>query len=199
MSMYYLQQNYLRYLLLHLTATGVQSTSFLLSGRSRSPTRSRSFSVSRSPLRPCKHASIPIPSLNPPYILQVFSSISPCFLALVLRSFLSFPLRLSCISHSSPRTLHLLDFLLHPSTLSPRRYPTLFQRSPFCYFLPYSSISYGRQPFFLARSFLCIAVSTFVTSIIVSLREAIVNRTYGIHKKEKTIYLTIFTNSIWSY
>ena len=47
---------------------------FLLSGRSKSPTRNRSFSYFVKSIAPCRYVFIPISSLNPPYISKCFSS-----------------------------------------------------------------------------------------------------------------------------
>ena len=66
------------------------------------------------------------------------SPLSPCFLALAFLLFLSFLLLMSCARRTSLWTVYHHGFLLYPSMLSRLRYPTLFQLSPFRYFLPYS-------------------------------------------------------------
>ena len=73
--------------ILLLPTTGIP----LLSGRSRSPTRNRSFSVFTKSVLPCNCVFIPISSLTPPYIFQC-SSFFTLFLSacLSLRSIISF-------------------------------------------------------------------------------------------------------------
>ena len=63
---------------------------FLLSGRSRSPTRNRSFSFFAQFIGPCRYVLIPISSFNPPYIsVFLLFHIFVC-VSLYLSSILSF-------------------------------------------------------------------------------------------------------------
>ena len=134
---------------------------FLLSGRSRSPTRNRSFSVFAKSNRPCKYVFIPIPWLNRPYTsLSSVSPISPFFLALVFPSFYPFLLLLSCTSQTSMWTSSLLGFLLCPSVLPRLRYPTLFQLA-LLLLSPTQLYQRRLAASFLARSLLYVAVTTF--------------------------------------
>ena len=109
---------------------------FLLSGRSRSPTRSRTFSFFAYSIGPCRYVLIPISSLNPPYISTCFSSFT---------LFLSASFSLSSI-FSYTSVLHLPNFSIDSTSswFSPKSFHIfsttssnldLFQLSPFCYFL----------------------------------------------------------------
>ena len=84
---YFATKAHLRIFFLLLPTTGIP----LLSGRSRSPTRNRSFSVFTKSVLPCNCVFIPISSLTPPYIFQC-SSFFTLFLSacLSLRSIISF-------------------------------------------------------------------------------------------------------------
>ena len=84
-----------------LPATGTHL--FLFSGRSRSPTRSRSFSVFATSTGPCKSVFIPIPWVNPPCIVIIGVS-SLCFLELAFLFFTYFLLLLHCTPQTSLRT-----------------------------------------------------------------------------------------------
>ena len=119
---------------------------FLLSGRPRSPTRNRSFSIFAKSIGPCKYVFIPIPSLNPLISRSVFPSL-PYSLALAFPFFLYFLLPLPFSSETSRRTSTLLSVPLDPSILSQLRYLTIFQLS-LCYSLPNSPIKYDWQPLF---------------------------------------------------
>ena len=119
---------------------------FLLSGRSRLPTRQRSFRVFAKSIGPCKYVFVPIPSLNAPCISQVFFSDSTLFLSAI-----AFPFFLPFTSTSAlylPGGHHL--FLVPPYILPYFLNLAIppYSSSPFGYSLPYSSINYGWQPLF---------------------------------------------------
>ena len=116
---------------------------FLLSGRSRSPTRNCSFSVFAQSMGPCKYLSFLSLSVTSRTSLNVLP-FPPCFLTLAFFFSLPFLLLLDC-TQGSPWTVSLPGF--------PYFLPYLIvyvvepcSSSPFGYFLPYSSISTGLQP-----------------------------------------------------
>ena len=86
--------------------------------------------------------------LTPRLSLECFSDFI-LFLSLVVPFFLCFLLLLSCTSQSSPWTASPLGFLLRISFSNFRDYAIPpCSSSPFCCFLPYSSINHGWQPRF---------------------------------------------------
>ena len=102
---------------------------FLLAGRSRSPTRNRSFSVFAKSYGSCKCVSIPISSLSPPYLSKRFSAIASSLALASIPCFYPFfegclvPSKLLYGQHSvlvSSRTLpYLLDYAIPPYSSSP--------------------------------------------------------------------------------
>ena len=99
---------------------------FLPYGRSRSPTRIRSFGVFAKSFGPCKCFFIPNRSLKPPYISDRFPDFT-LFFSASLPFCLSLLLHLVCTSQTSLWTSSLVCFLQYPSILSQLRYPTTFQ------------------------------------------------------------------------
>ena len=133
---------------------------FLLSGRLRSSTWNRSSAFSGSRAGRANMFSCLSISLGPPGVSLCVSPLLPYFLAQPFPSLCDFFPLLSCTpqkfsmdciySWFPPIAFHtMLTTLSH---LIPAR--------PFCYCLPYSSISYGWQRL-LACSLLYIAISTF--------------------------------------
>ena len=110
---------------------------FPLSGRSRSPTRNRSFGVFAKSTGRSKYVFLPVPSLDPPVYLysKYFSDFFNLFLAIGFSVFLSLLLVLPCTSQKSPRMSscrsvsscslpHSLNYVIPP-----------YASSPFCCFL----------------------------------------------------------------
>ena len=119
---------------------------FLLSGRSRSPTRNRTFSVFAKSTRPCKYVFIPILSLNPQYTSKCFSDFTLCLSASL--SFLSCSLLLT-VCLVPPQVLYGHP-LFSVSPISLRTFSTTFSHlipaRPFITISKHSSINYGWQP-----------------------------------------------------
>ena len=98
---------------------------------------------SRSPLgRAERFHSYIFPQLPVLRTSRKASPLSPHFSALAFPFLLFFILLLSCTHQTALQAVPLLGLPLTPSIFFRLRYPILFQLSPFCYFLPYSPISY---------------------------------------------------------
>ena len=124
---------------------------FLLSGKSRPPSRNRSFSFFAQSIGPGRYVFIPISSLNPPYISKR-ACLSPYFSAPAFPFLLFFSF--------TPSVLYQPHFSvdstsswspLNPSMFSRLRCAT-YSSSPFCYFLPYSPYQLWLAASFLTQS-----------------------------------------------
>ena len=101
---------------------------FLLSGRSRSPTRNLSSCVfANKSIGSCKYVFIPIPSLNPPSISKSFSD-STVYLSATLAILPILPSTSALYLPNFPADIKSSWFPpICPSMFSQLRYPTLFQ------------------------------------------------------------------------
>ena len=156
---------------------------FLLSGRSRSPTRIVFSAFLRSPIvGRCKYVFIPMSCLIPPVYTEVFLLFHYIFLSASISLFLSFLLHLSRTPQTFLWTVSLLGAsYIRPYSLDYAIPP--YSSSFFGYFLPYGPISFdGWQPLFWHVSYFILPcqLSHVSTSIRFKWVHSLLHSEYGI-------------------